>query len=123
MFWYVFISCLFFPRTYIFRRKMSENTGNIRQPKRGGGRTKSTNKSEGLSEDLIIEKNLRTPEGSIEDARTRDNRPQEIRRLQALRWYEYKEIIPRWERLFALKDPLSNVKSLRPKWNKANRPR
>src|SRR3954471_15993644 len=92
--WYMFISCLPFPRTYLFHRKMSKNTGNIREPKRVGGRTRITNNSEGLSEDLIIEKNLRTPSGS-EDERTRENRLQEIRRLQALHWYEYKSLIPR----------------------------
>src|SRR4051812_29503662 len=105
MFWYMFISCLFFPRTYLFPRKICENAGNIREPKRARGQTKITNNSEGLSEDLIIEKNLRTSEGFVEDARSRENRLQEIRRLQDLRWYEYKAIIPRWERLFALKNP------------------
>src|SRR3954467_5818436 len=110
-----------FPRTYLFRRKRSGKEGNVRAPKRVGGRTRITNKSEGLSEDLIIEKKLRTPSGS-EDERTRENRLQEIRRLQALRWYEYKSLIPRWERLFAMKNPWSDVKSLRPKWTKDNRP-
>src|ERR1041385_6807982 len=88
-----------FPRTYLFRRKMSGNEGNVRAPKRVGGRTRITNNSEGLSEDLITEKKLRRPSGS-EDERMRENRLQEIRRLQALRWYEYKSLIPRWERLF-----------------------
>src|ERR1041385_7534106 len=110
-----------FPRTYLFRRKMSGNEGNVRVPKRVGGRTRITNNSEGLSEEVIIDKNLRTPSGS-EDERTRENRLQEIRRLQALRWYEYKSLMPRWERLFALKNPWSDVKSLRPKWTKENRP-
>src|SRR3954468_9976679 len=100
---------------------MSGNEGKVRVPQRVGGRTRTTNNSEGLSEELIIEKKLRMPEGS-EDERTRENCLQEIRRLQALRWYEYKAIIPRWERLFALKNPWSDVKALRPKWNKANRP-
>ena len=100
---------------------MSENEGNVRAPKRVGGRTRITNNSEGLLEKLIIEKNLRTLEGS-EDDRTRENRLQEIRRLQALRWYEYKSLIPSWERLFALKNHWSDVKSLSPKWTKANRP-
>src|SRR3954465_13541359 len=110
-----------FPRILLFHRKMAGNEGNVRVPKRVGGRTRITNNSEGLSEDLIIEKKLRTPEGS-EDERTRENRLQEIRRLQALRWYEYKSLIPRWERLFALKNPWSDAKSLRPKWTKDNRP-
>src|ERR1041385_2781706 len=112
---------LIFPRTYLFRGKMSGNGGKVRVPKRVGGRTRITNNYEGLSEELIIEKKLRTPEGS-EDERTGENRLQEIRRLQALRWYEYKAIIPRWERLFALKNPWSDVKALRPKWTKDNRP-
>src|ERR1041385_5442616 len=110
-----------FPRTYLFRRKMSVNEGNVRVPKRVGGRTRITNNSEGLSEEVIVEKNLRTPSGS-EDERMRENRLQDIRRLQALRWYEYKCLMPRWERLFALKNPWSDVKSLRPKWTKENRP-
>src|ERR1041385_7856456 len=83
---------------------------------------KIANNSEGMSEELITEKNLRTPEGSVEDDRTRENIMQEIRRLQSLCWCEYKAIIPRWERLFALKNPWSDVKSLRPKWTKANGP-
>src|ERR1041385_1090504 len=87
--WYMFTTFLYFPRTYLFRRKMSENERIFREPKRDGGCTRITNNSEGLSEDLIIEKKLRTPEGLVEDDRTRENRLQEIRRLQALRWYEY----------------------------------
>ena len=57
--------------------------GNIRAPKKVGGRTKIHNNCEGLSEDVIIAKELRTPEGS-ETQKERDNRLQEIRRLQAL---------------------------------------
>src|SRR4051812_12830365 len=76
--WYMFISCLFSLVPHSVRRKMSGNAGNIRKPKRAGGRTKIKNNSEGLFEDLIIEKNLRTPENSSEDANTRDNRLQEI---------------------------------------------
>src|ERR1041385_9217584 len=110
-----------FPRIYLIRRKMSGNEGKVKEPKRVGGRTRVINNSEGLSKELIIEKKVRTPEGS-EDERTRENRLQEIRRLQALRWYEYKPIIPRWERLFALKNPWSDVEALRPKWTKDNRP-
>ena len=74
---------------------MSGKEGNIRQLKHTGGRAKIRNNAEGLSDDLIVEKNLRTPENSEEDARTRNNKLQEIRRLQALRWYEYKSILPR----------------------------
>ena len=108
---------------YSVRRKMSENTGNIRKPKRAGGRAKIKNNAEGLSEDLIIAKNLRTPENSSEeDAKSRDNRLQEIHRLQALRWYQYKAIIPCWELLFALKNPWSDVAALKPGWTRANRP-
>ena len=85
---------------------MSDLEGNFRKPKKVGGRTKIHNNCEGLSEDVIIAKNLRTPPNSSdEDQKTRDNRQQEIRRLQALRWYKYKHIIPRWEVLFALKNP------------------
>ena len=94
-----------FPSHVSVRRNMSDLAGNIRAPKKVGGRTKIHNNCEGLSKDVINEKNLRTPPGSEEDAKTRDNRLQEIRRLQSLRWYKYKYIIPRWEVLFALKNP------------------
>src|SRR4051812_24142029 len=80
---------------YYVRRKMSDRAGQIRAPKRAGGRTKIHNNCEGLSEEVIIAKNLRTPPNSSdEDAKMRENRMQEIRRLQALRWYQYKHIIP-----------------------------
>src|SRR4051812_22679411 len=46
---------------------------------------------------------------------------QEIRRLQALRWYQYKYIIPRWEVLFALKNPWSDVTALKSGWTKDKR--
>src|SRR3954468_4780462 len=49
------------------------------------------------------------------------NRLQEIRRLQALRWYQYKHIIPRWEVLFALKNPWSDVTALKSGWTKEKR--
>ena len=105
------------------RRKMSEKAANIRKPKRAGGRAKIRNNAEGLSDDLIEAKNLRTPENSLdEDAKMRDNCMQEIRRLQSLRWYQYKNIIPRWELLFALKNPWSDVAALKPGWTRANRP-
>src|ERR1041384_4962532 len=91
--WYMFISCLF-PSYLSARRIMAELEGNVRAPKKVGGRTKIHNIYEGLSEDVINEKNLRTPPGSQESAKTRENRMQEIRRLQALRWYQYKYIIP-----------------------------
>ena len=64
------------------RWKMSEKAANIRNPKRAGGRAKIRNNTEVLSDDLIEAKNLRTPENSYdEDAKTRDNRLQEIHRL------------------------------------------
>ena len=109
--------------SHSIRRKMSEKAANIRKPKRVGGRAKIRNNAEGLSDDLIEAKNLRTPENSSdEDAKTRDNHLQEIRRLQALRWYQYKKIIPRWELLFALKNPWLDVTALKPGWTRANRP-
>src|ERR1041384_8378364 len=77
-----------FPSHLSVRRNMSDLAGNIRAPKKAGGRTKIHNNCEGLSEDVIIAKNLRTPPGSEEDANTRENIMQEIRRLQALRWYK-----------------------------------
>ena len=59
------------------RRSMDENAGNIRAPKRAGGQTKNHNNCEGLSEDVIIAKNLRTsPNSSDEDQKMRDNRLQ-----------------------------------------------
>ena len=100
---------------------MSDLEGNIRAPKKVGGRTKIHNNCEGLSEDLIKEKNLRTPEGSEEDQKTRDNRLQEIRRLQSLQWYKYKHIIPRWEVLFALKNPWNDVTTMKPGWTRDKR--
>src|ERR1043165_5196634 len=114
----MFISFLFSPHSYSVRRNMSDLEGNIRAPKKVGGRTKIHNNCEGLSEDVIIAKNLRTPEGSEEDQKTRDNQLQEIRRLHSLRWYKYKYIIPRWEVMFALKNPWSDVTSLKPGWTK-----
>ena len=74
-----------FPSYLFVRRIMADLEGNVRGPKKAGGRTKIHNNCEGLSEDVIIAKNLRTPPGSEEDAKTRENRMQEIRRLQALR--------------------------------------
>src|SRR3954468_19584429 len=109
----MFTSFLYSLVPYSARRSMAELAGNIRPPKKVGGRTKIHNNCEGLSEDVIIAKNLRTPPGSEEDAKTRDNRMQEIRRLQSLRWYRYKYIIPRWEVLFALKNPWSDVTALK----------
>lgn len=108
--------------SHSIHRNMSVNTSNIRKSKHLGGRAKIKNNAEGLSDDLIVEKNLRTPDNSEEDAKTRDNRLQEIRRLQALMWYQYKKIIPRWELLFALKHPWSDVAALKPGWTRANRP-
>src|ERR1041384_2524384 len=107
-----------FPSHLSVRRNMSDLPGNIRAPKKAGGRTKIHNNYEGMSEDVIIAKNLRTPPGSEEDAKTRDNRLQEIIRLQSLRWYKYKYIIPCWEVLFALKHPWSDVNALKPGWTK-----
>src|SRR3954467_12768583 len=103
-----------FPSFLSVRRKMTDLEGNIRAPKKAGGRTKIHNNYEGLSKDVIIAKNLRTPPGSEEDAKSRENIMQEIRRLQALRWYKYKYIIPHWEVLFALKNPWSDVTALKP---------
>ena len=118
----MFISCLFSLVPLSVRKKMAETAGNVREPKCISGRTKIHNNCEGLSEDVIAEKNLRTPENyDEEDQKTRDNRLQMIRRLQALRWYEYKHIIARWERLFSLKNPWSNVTSLKPWWNREKR--
>ena len=74
---------------------MSGKAGKVREAKHPSGRAKIKNNAEGLSDDLIEKKNLRMPENSSEeDAKTRENRLQEIRRLQALRWYQYKKIIP-----------------------------
>src|SRR3954462_13863441 len=118
----MFTSFLYSLIPYSAHRLMDENAGNIRAPKRAGGRTKIHNNCEGLSEDVIIAKKLRTPpKSSDEDQKTRDNRLQEIRRLQALRWYQYKHIIPRWEVLFYLKNPWSDVTALKPGWTKDKR--
>src|SRR4051812_27806462 len=100
---------------------MDKLEGKVRAPKRAGGRTKIHNNCEGLSEEVIIAKNLRTPPGSVESAKTRENMMQEIRRLQALRWYQYKYIIPRWEVLFAMKHPWSDVTALKSGWTKDKR--
>ena len=113
-FWYIFTSFLYSLVPYSARMSMDENAGNVRKPKKVGGRTKIHNNCEGLSEDVIITKNLRTPPSSSdEDQKTRDNRLREIRRLQALRWYKYKHIIPRWDVLFALKNLWSDVTALK----------
>ena len=104
------------------RRTMVELASNVRDPKRVGGRTKIRNNCEGLSEGVIIEKNLRTPEHTDEeDQNTRDNSLQMIRRLQTLWWYEYKHIIPQWERLLALKNPWYDVIALKPGWTREER--
>src|SRR3954467_1531804 len=100
---------------------MAELEGKVRAPRRDGGRTKIHNNCEGLSEEVIIAKNIRTPPGSVESAKSRENRMQEIRRLQALRWYQYKYIIPRWEVLFAMKHPWSDVTALKSGWTKDKR--
>src|SRR3954462_24456 len=110
-----------FPSFLSARRIMAELERNVRAPKKAGGRTKIHNNCEGLSEEVIIAKNLRTPPGSQESAKSRENRMQEIRRLQALRWYQYKYIIPRWEVLFALKNPCSDVTALKSGWTKDKR--
>ena len=52
---------------------MSDLAGNIRAPKKAGGRTKIHSNCEGLSKDVIIAKNLRTPPGSKEDAKSRES--------------------------------------------------
>src|ERR1041384_8002603 len=116
----MFISCLF-PSYPSAHRKMAELEGNVRAPKKAGGRTKIHNNYEGLSEEVIVAKNLRKPPGSQESAKTRENRMQEIRRLQTCRWYKYKYIITRWEILFALKNPWSDVTALKPGWTKDKR--
>src|SRR3954471_3373595 len=116
----MFISCLF-PSYLSAHRIMDELEGKVRGPKRAGGRTKIHNNCEGLSEEVIIAKNLRTPPSSVESAKTRENRMQEIRRLQALRWYQYKYIIPRWEVLFSMKHPWSDVTALKSGWTKDKR--
>src|SRR3954470_23601005 len=100
---------------------MAELEGNVKAPKKAGGRTKIHNNCEGMSEEVIIAKNLRTPPGSVESAKSRENRMQEIRRLQALRWYQYKYIIPRWEVLFSMKHPWSDVTALKSGWTKDKR--
>src|SRR3954470_13214482 len=117
----MFISCLLFPSHLSAHRIMAELEGKVRAPKRVGGRTKIHNNYEGLSEDVIIARNLRTPPGSVESAKSRENRTQEIRRLQALRWYQYKYMIPRWEVLFAMKHPWSDVTALKSGWTKDKR--
>src|ERR1043165_7006354 len=43
-----------FPSYLSVRRKMSDLAGNIRAPKKAGGRTKIHNNCEGLSKDVII---------------------------------------------------------------------
>src|ERR1043165_4581246 len=113
----MFTSYLSFPRILLFTG-MADLKGQFRAPKKAGGRTKIHNNCDGLSEELIIRKKLRTPPGSTESIKTRENRVQEIRRLQALRWYEYKPILPRWEVLFALKNPWSDVTALKSGWTK-----
>ena len=100
---------------------MADLEGNVRAPKKAGGRTKIHNNCEGLSEEVIERKKLRTPPGSTESAHARENRMQEIRRQQALRWYKYKPIIKRWEVLFALKNPWSDVTALKSGWTKDKR--
>src|SRR4051812_45197985 len=112
----MFTSCLYFPSYPFYSQEMADQAAVVREPKRVGGYTKIHNNCEGLSKDVIIAKNLRTPEGSDEDQKTRDNRLQMICRLQAVRWYEYKHIIPRWEVLFALKNPWSDVTALKQGW-------
>src|SRR4051812_45638231 len=70
-------SCLFSLVPLSIRKKMADNARNVREPKRVGGGTKIHNNYEGLSEDVINEKNLRTPDNSDEeDQKTRDNRLQ-----------------------------------------------
>src|ERR1043165_5272778 len=113
----MFTSYLSFPRILLFTG-MADLKGQFRAPKKAGGRTKIHNNCDGLSEELIIRKKLRTPPGSTESIKTRENKVQEIRRLQALRWYEYKPILPRWEVLFALKNPWSDVTALKSGWTK-----
>ena len=98
----MFIYSLYFPRSYLFVGKWQISKDKSELLRKLVAEPKFY---EGLSEDVIIAKNLRTPPGSEEDAKMRDNRMQEIRRLQSLRWYKYKYIIPRWEVLFALKNP------------------
>ena len=94
---------------------MSGKEGKIRKSKHPSGRAKIRNNAEGLSDDLIEAKNLRMPENSYDkDKITRENRLQEIHRLQALRWYQYKKILPRWELLFALKNLWSDVAAVKP---------
>src|SRR3954465_2714938 len=110
-----------FPSYLSAHRIMAELEGKARAPKRAGGRPKIHNNCEGLGEDVIDAKNLRTPPGSVESAKTRENRIQEIRRLQALRWYQYKYIIPRWEVLFGMKHPWSDVTALKSGWTKDKR--
>src|SRR3954469_2307049 len=110
-----------FPSYLSAHRIMAELEGKVSAPKRDGGRTKIHNNCEGLSEEVIDAKNLRTPPGSVESAKTRENRMQEIRRLQALRWYQYKYIIPRWEVLFAMKHPWSDITALKSSWTKDKR--
>src|ERR1044072_1086561 len=100
---------------------MADLEGNVQAPKKAGGRTKIHNNCEGLSEEVIERKKLRTPPGSTESAHARENRMQEIRRQQALRWYKYKPIIKRWEVLFALKNPWSDVTALKSGWTKDKR--
>src|SRR4051812_26925062 len=66
----------------LYSQEMDDQEVVVHEPKCVGGRTKIHNNFEGLSEDVIIEKNLRMPEGSDEDQKTRDNRLQMLRRLQ-----------------------------------------
>ena len=102
---------------------MNPSEFKIQEVKKPGGRSKERNNVEGLSEEIIIAKNLRMPENSSdEDAKSRDNRCQMIRRLQAFRWYQYKKLTPRWETLFAFKHPWVDVAALKPTWTRATRP-
>src|SRR4051812_25017439 len=50
-----------FPSYLFARRIMAKLEGKVRAPKRAGGRTKIHNNCEGLSEEVIDAKNLRTP--------------------------------------------------------------
>ena len=99
---------------------MAPKAGAIRK---AGGRPREKNYAAGLPKELIAEKNLITPVPSDEEvAADRDNRLQHIRRLWALRWYQYQSLTPKWEKLFAFKHPWSDVTALKPSWTRASRP-
>src|SRR4051812_15871234 len=101
---------------------MAGEASNIRNPKHAGGNAKIKNNAEGLSEDLIVGKNLRMPQNSSkEDAKMRDNTLQEPQIASLSMVLLQGNYFP-CELLFALKNPWSDVTTLRPKLTREARP-